>query len=417
MPTLLIKNASQILTLWGPPRPRVGAEMRKLGIVENGSVLLKDEKIAQVGGVDETVIEPDGPVETMDAEGGVVMPAFIDAHTHPIFAGDRVDEFEQRILGRTYQEIAAAGGGISATVSETRRASDRELLQQARRFMKWFIAGGTTTIEAKTGYGLNVSEELRALRLIARMNREGPLEWIPTLLAAHTVPEEYRGRRKEYIRSIIEEILPRVACENLAEYADAFCEESAFTVEETRTLLLAARSVGLRIRLHANQFSRSGAAELAADLCARTADHLEQVDDSIIDQLRAAQVIAILLPASVYCLTHRDFPPARRMIELGLPVVLASDFNPGTAPTTSIPFVLGLASTQMRMTPAETIVAATVNAAYSLDRGDRLGTLEPGKQADLLILGCRDYRHLVYHIGVPLVRTVIKKGSVIYSAR
>lgn len=414
--SLLIKNASQVLTLAGPARARVGVEMRELGIVKDGSILIVDGKIARVGYLEELPVPQDDSVQILDAQGGVVMPAFVDAHTHPIFAGDRVDEFEWRIEGQSYQEIAGAGGGIQSTVARTRQASDEELLHQARRIARWFLAGGTTTIEAKTGYGLTVHDEIRALRLIHRLNHEGPLEWVPTLLAAHVVPNEYLHRRGDYIRLVIEKLLPAVAREGLAEYADVFCEEGAFTVEESRTLLLAARSVGLKLRIHANQFSQSGAAELAAELSARSADHLERVDDSLIQKLREARVTAVLLPASVYHLGAVAYPPAREMIDGGLAVALATDFNPGTAPTTSMPAVLSLACTQMRMTPAEAITAATFNAASSLDRSDRLGSLEAGKQADLVLLSCPDYRHLTYYLGAPLIRAVLKNGRPVYKA-
>lgn len=410
MNPLLVKNASQVLTLAGPARARAGAEMAELGILKDASVLIADGKIEQVGFLEELKLPAGPPPEVMDAQGCAVLPAFIDAHTHPIFAGDRIDEFELRISGRTYLEIARAGGGIQSTVRRTRQATDEELIHQARKFARWFLECGTATLEAKTGYGLSVPEELRALRLIHRLNHEGPLEWVPTLLAAHVVPEEFRERRSDYIRLVIEKLLPAVAREGLAEYADAFIEEGAFDLSETRMLLLAARSVGLKLRVHTNQFTNAGGAELAAELSASTADHLDHVDDSAIDRLRDGRVMPVLLPASTHQLGRTDYPPARKMIDAGLPVVLATDFNPGTSPTPSMPFVLNLACTQMRMMPAEAITASTLNAAYSLHRGDRLGSVEPGKQANLLILDSPDYRHLVVHPGIRLIRSVIIKG-------
>ncbi|MBI4470920.1 MAG: imidazolonepropionase [Acidobacteria bacterium] len=410
MNSILIKNASQVLTLAGPARARTGPEMSNLGILHDASILISEGRIAQVGFLEELALPDAHTLETIDAQGCSVMPAFIDAHTHPVFAGDRMDEFEMRIRGRTYREISEAGGGILSSVRRTRQATDDELLHQARKFSRWFLCGGTTTIEAKSGYGLSVKEEIRALRLIHRLNHEGPLEWVPTLLAAHVLPEEFRDRRNDYVRTIIEKLLPGVAREGLAEYADVFCEEGAFNLAETRMLLLAARSVGLKIRIHTNQFSNSGGAELAAELSARTADHLDHLDEAGIVTLRDARVVPVLLPASIYHLGRTEFPPARKMIDGGLAVVLATDFNPGTAPTTSMPMVLSLACTQMRMTPAEAVSASTINAAYALDRGDRLGSIEAGKQADLIILSCPDYRQMIYHFGIPFVRTVLKRG-------
>jgi imidazolonepropionase len=336
----------------------------------------------------------------LDAGGRVVAPGFVDAHAHPVFAGDRADEFEMRAEGRSYQEIAAAGGGIRSTVRRTRAATEDELFAAALRRAQWFLRTGTTTVEAKSGYGLSVEDELKMLRVVRRLNLEARLSYVPTFLGAHEVPDEYRGRREDYVRLIVEEMLPRVAAEGLAEFCDVFCEERVFTVEESRRVLEAARAHGLGLRVHADQLTRGGGALLAAELGAKTADHLEHTDAEGIAALKRAGVQPVLLPGSVYALGSARYPAAREMIEAGLAVVLATDFNPGSSPTPSMTMILSLASTHMKMTPAEGLAAATVNAAYSLGRGDETGTLEAGKRADFVVHDCADYRELAYFFGV-----------------
>jgi imidazolonepropionase len=398
--TLLVVNCSQLVTLAGPRRPRVGAEMRELAIVEGGAMLVREGRIERVGRREE--VEPlmgaDG--EVFDAGGRVVSPGFVDAHAHPVFAGDRADEFEQRAAGVSYQEIAAAGGGIRSTVRRTRAATEEELSAAALRRERWFLRTGTTTVEAKSGYGLSTGDELKMLRVVRRLNAEGSLNYVPTFLGAHEVPDEYRGRRAEYVRLVTEEMLPRVADEGLAEFCDVFCEERVFTVEDSRRVLEAARTRGLSLRVHADQLTRGGGALLAAELQAKTADHLEHTAAEGIAALKAAGVQPVLLPGSVYALGSTRYPAARAMIDAGLAVVLATDFNPGSSPTPSMTMILSLASTQMKLTPAEGLTAATVNAAYSLNRGGESGTLEPGKRADFVVHDCADYRELAYFFGV-----------------
>jgi imidazolonepropionase len=413
MKRILIKRASQLLTLAGPKRPRVGPEMSELGIIEDGAVLIEDGVIAAVGASANVGVGVGEPVEEIDASGSVVMPGFVDAHTHPVFAGTRTNEYEWRAAGLTYQEIAARGGGIRSTVRKTRAASEDELLAAARRYARWFLQSGTTTIEAKSGYGLTLESEIKLLRVIHRLNSEGPLELVPTLLAAHIVPDEYVDQRDAYIELLIQDLLPMVGRQKLAEYHDVFCEQGAFTVAESRALMLAAKAAGLKLRIHANQFTRSGAAGLAAELGARTADHLEEISDDEIAALRDAGVIAILVPGAVFHLGSKNYAPAKKMIEAGLPVALATDFNPGSSPTPNMQMVLTHACTQMNMTPAQAITAATINAAYSLDRSDRLGSIEVGRQADVIICDCRDYREIPYFYGVNHVRMVIKRGTVV----
>jgi imidazolonepropionase len=414
MSSLLVNNCAQVLTLAGPARPRVGAEMRELGVIEGGALLVREGRVVRAGTRAE--VEPlcDAETEVLDAGGRVLMPGFVDAHAHPVFAGSRADEFERRSEGATYQEIAAAGGGIRSTVRRTRAATEDELFEAARRRERWFLGGGTTTVEAKSGYGLSTEDELKMLRVVRRLNEAGRLSYAPTFLGAHEVPDEYRGRRAEYVELVIVEMLPRVAREGLAEFCDVFCEERVFTVEESRRVLAAARAHGLGLRVHADQLSLSGGALLAAELRAKTADHLEHADARGIGALKSAGVQPVLLPGSVYALGSRRYPDARAMIDAGLAVVLATDFNPGSSPTPSMPMILSLASTHMRMTPAEAVTAATVNAAHSLGRGAEVGSLEPGKRADFCLHDCADYRELAYFFGVEHAHAVYLRGREAY---
>jgi imidazolonepropionase len=343
-----------------------------------------------------------------------VLPGFVYAHAQPVFAGTRADEYEERARGASYQEIAARGGGIRSTVRRTREASLEDLIAAGKRYAEWFLRTGTTTVEAKSGYGLTTEDELKILRAVRQLKDETPLELVPTFLGAHDVPNEYRSRREEYIELVTEEMLPRVAQEKLAEYCDVFCEEKVFTIDESRRILEAARRLGLGIRLHADQLTLSGGAHLAAELKATTADHLEHTDASGIAALKSAGVQPVLLPGSVYALGSSRYPAAREMIEAGLAVVLATDFNPGSSPTPSMPMILSLASTHMKMTPAEGLTAATINAAYSLGRGDELGSIETSKRADFVIHDSADYREVAYFFGVEHACEVFIKGSRVY---
>jgi imidazolonepropionase len=415
--TLAVINCSQLVTLQGPARPRVQGEMRELSIIEDGAMIVRDRYIVRVGA--RRLIEPhiEAGCEVLDAGGRAVLPGFVDAHAHPVFAGTRADEYEERSLGATYQEIAARGGGIKSTVRRTRAADLEQLVSACRRYSEWFLRTGTTTVEAKSGYGLTVEDELKILRAIKRLDEETPLRYVPTFLGAHDVPEEYRERRAEYIALVTEEMLPRVASEKLAEYADVFCEERVFSLDESRKILLAARALGLGLRIHADQLLLSGGARLAAELKASTADHLEHTDADGIAALKSAGVQPVLLPGSVYALGSTRYPAARAMIDAGLGVVLATDFNPGSSPTPSMPMILSLASTHLKMTPSEALTAATVNAAYSLGRGGELGTLEPGKRADFVIHDCADYREIAYFFGVEHPHAVYVEGREVFHRR
>jgi imidazolonepropionase len=398
--SLAVIGCSQLVTLAGPRRPRVGPEMRELSIIRDGAMLVQDGRVVQTGARSEIEKLIDANCEVVDAGGRVVAPGFVDAHTHPVFAGNRADEFEMRAAGKTYQQIAAAGGGIKSTVRKTRAASEDELFETSKRYCEWFLRTGTTTIEAKSGYGLTLEDELKMLRVIRRLDEETPLRYVPTFLGAHTVPAEFKDNRAAYVDLIVNEMIPRVAQEGLARFCDVFCETGAFDVDESRRILLAARARGMKLRVHADQLSLSGGSELAAELSAVTADHLEHAGQSQISNLKSANVQPVLLPASVLLIGSQRYPNARAMIEAGLAVVLATDFNPGSSPTPSMLFVLTLAATQMKMLPAEAITAATINAAYSLGLGDEIGSLEAGKQADFVIYDCADYRELGYFAGI-----------------
>jgi imidazolonepropionase len=408
---LAVVNIGQLVTLAGPARPRVGPELRELGIIEDAALLIEDGHITAAGSYAELRSKIPPHAAIVDAEGRCVTPGFVDAHTHLVFAGNRAAEFEQRIDGATYQQLAAAGGGILRTVALTRAGTEQELLAEARRHRDWMLRSGTTTIEAKSGYGLDHATELKMLRVIRHLDAEGPARIVPTLLAAHTVPPEFAGRRHEYVRWIVEELIPEVAAAKLAVYCDAFCDDHAFTVDEARTVLTAARNHGLRLRVHAEQFRPDTGAALAAELGAATADHLEAVTGETLVLLREAAVQPVLLPGSVFALGREQYPPARKMIVLGLAIVLATDFNPGSSPIASMPFILSLACLQMRLTPAEALAAATLNAAWSLGLGNRAGSLEAGKEADFLIHEFADYRELMYFIAAPARPRVFVAGN------
>ena len=414
---LAVINCGELVTLAGPPRPRIRGEMKELSILRGAAMLVRGGRIERIGTDAEIASGITSDYQIIDAGGRSVLPGFVDAHTHPVFGGTRVDEYELRAGGATYEQIAAAGGGIRSTVRKTRAASEDELFEQALRRSWWFTRVGTTTIEAKSGYGLTLESELRMLRVIRRLSSEGHLGLVPTFLGAHEVPDEFRGRTDDYVELVIGEMLPAVAGCQLAEYCDVFCEPKIFDGAAALRILGAARRLGLGIRVHADQLSRSGAAEVAAEAGAATADHLEQIDVKGIEALSRAQVQPVLLPASVYTLGSKRFAPARAMIDAGLAVVLATDFNPGSSPTPSIPFILSLACTQTRMTPAEALTAATINAAYSLGRGDSIGSLEPGKQADFVIHDCRDYREIPYFAGIEPALETFVKGRLVYSRR
>ncbi len=407
MSSIAVLHASQLVTLAGPTRPRVGRELSELAIIPDGGMLIRDDKIDSVGPSTEIEKKARG-AQIIDAHGKVVLPGFVDAHTHLVFAGNRLDDFERRVRGDTYEQIAKAGGGIWSTVEKTRAASEADLLMQAKKHAGWFLRCGTTTVESKSGYGLSVEDELKILRVMRRLNQETPLEVVPTFLGAHAVPRNMRA--DEYVDLVVNEMLPRVTSDGLAEFCDVFCERGYFDIEQSRRILSAAKKLGLKQRIHADQLSNSGAAQLAGELKATTADHLEKTDEQGIAALKSGGVQPVLLPGSVYALGSAHYPRAREMIEAGLAVVIATDFNPGSSPTPAMPMILSLACTQMKMSPAEAISASTINPAHSLGRADQIGSLESGKVANFSMFDCEDYRELAYWFGGPQTHSVYVKG-------
>ncbi len=382
--------------------------MLELGIIRDGGMLIRDGRIELVGPSDE-IEKNAGDAEVINACRKVVLPGFVDAHTHLVFAGNRLDDFERRVRGDTYEQIAKAGGGIWSTVEKTRATSEADLLVQARKHADWFLRCGTTTVESKSGYGLTIDDELKILRVMRRLSHETPLEIVPTFLGAHAVPRKMHA--DQYVDMVVNEMLPRVTSDSLAEFCDVFCEHGYFDIEQSGRILSAAKTLGLKLRIHADQLSNSGAAMLAAELKTTTADHLEKTDEQGIAALKSGGVQPVLLPGSVYALGSMSYPRAREMIEAGLAIVIATDFNPGSSPTPSMPMILSLACTQMKMSPAEAISASTINPAYSLGRGDRIGSLESGKAANFSIFDCDDYRELAYWFGFPQTHSVYVKGS------
>jgi imidazolonepropionase len=406
-----VVNCSQLVTLAGANRPRVGAEMRELAIIPDGAMLIRDGKIEAAGARSD--IEPllNSDTQIIDAGGRVVTPGFVDAHTHLVFAGNRADEFEMRCSGITYQEIGRQGGGIRSTVRRTREAIESDLLATSQKHALWFLRGGTTTIEAKSGYGLTVEAEMKILRVVRETEETTPLRCVPTFLGAHEVPDEFIGRTGAYVELVIGEMLPLVVLHKLASFCDVFCEPHIFDQHAAARILEAARRLGFGLRIHGDQFSCSGGATLAARLGAASADHLEHTDAASIAALAAAKVQPVLLPGSVYSIGSSHYAPARAMIEAGLAVVVATDFNPGSSPIASMPVVMSLACTQMKMTPAEALTAATINAAWSLSLASQVGSLEQGKSADFVIHEANDYREIPYFLGTQRPAMVFAQGE------
>jgi len=414
---LLIAHCRQLVTLRGPAEARRGRQLRELEIIPGGALLVHDGCIVAVGLTRRVERHPMArKAEKISAKDCVVLPGFADSHTHLVFPASRAEEYERRIAGATYEQIARRDGGILSTVKKLRRATDAELIKQARNWLVEFAAHGTTTIEAKSGYGLSLESEIKILEVIKRLNREQPLELVPTFLGAHVIPPEYKKRPAAYVDLLIRRMIPLVAARGLAEFCDVFCDRGAFTPTQARLILTAGRVCGLEPRLHAEQLARTGGARLGAELHAASVDHLERVNASDIRRLAASNTVCTLLPGAVFHLGKHTYAPARKLIDAGAIVALATDFNPGTSPTVSMPMILSLACNEMRMTPAEAIAAATINGAHALRRADRLGSLEAGKQADLCAFALSDYREIPYYFGVNLCRWTLKKGQVIHDA-
>ena len=410
---LIIKNTTQLLTLQGPSHPRSGNEMDELGIIENGALAIKGEKILAVGKTEEIKANYTSD-EVIDASGKVVMPSFVDPHTHPVFVHTRENEFEMRIKGKTYVEISQSGCGIRSSIKAVREASENELYTLAEKRIWRMISNGTTTLEAKSGYGLSTESEIKMLKVIKRLNENLPIDIIPTFMGAHEFPIEYKDNHEEYIRILKEEMMPEVKKQNLAQYCDIFTEEHVYNIEQSRDILNHAKKLGFKLRIHADEIEPIGGAELAAEVGAISADHLGAASDDGIQALSKAGVIAILLPGTIFSLGMKSYARARDMIDAGVPVALATDYNPGSCNCDSMQIIITLACLQMKMTVAEAITASTINAAYSLEMGDKVGSLEVGKQADILIMDMPSYKFLPYHFGSNNVQTVIKNGKVIW---
>jgi imidazolonepropionase len=416
---MLLHSASQLLALRGGPQR--GQDLGNLGLIENGAVLIRSETIAAVGATpDLLAAHPDEP--RLDASGCVVMPGFVDPHTHVIWAGDRAAEFEMKMSGVKYLDILAAGGGILSTVRATRTASLETLMEETRPRLRRMFDHGTTTAEVKTGYGLDTETELRMLEAILILDTEGPLELVPTFLGAHAIPPEFKDNPQGYTDHLCREMLPAVrdwwdkrhgpSSTVHRPFVDVFCEQGVFDLAQSRQILETAKSLGFPLKIHADEFENLGGASLAVELGAASADHLVKTSDVDIAALGKSEAVAVSLPCTPFGLAESEYTPAQKIIAAGGILALASDCNPGTAWCESMQFVIALACRQLKLTPAQAIAATTINAAHAIRRADRVGSIEPGKQADLLILDIPDYRHLGYRFGTNLVRQVVKRGQV-----
>ena len=404
---LLLRGARQLLTLRGPSGPRRGLAMGELGIIENGALLIEDGRITQVGPSRRIEnLEEARRAEELDVAGRVVMPGFVDSHTHLVYGPPRLIDYELRLAGKSYEEIAKSGGGILSSMTAVRNWASPRLERQAAAAVSDAARHGTTTIEAKSGYGLDLSSEVKALKVAANVGA------VPTFLGAHVVPPEFAGRGDDYVGWLIAEVMPQVARRKLAKFADVYCDRIAFSLQQTRRYLEGARAQGFLLKLHANQFTPLGAVGLGVEMGAVSVDHLEVMGPGEVDLLARSRTIATLLPGSVFHLGLDRYAPARELIESGAAVALATDFNPGTSPTCSMPMVMSLACARMRMTPAEAVTAATINGAHALRLGAEAGSLEPGKWADMVVVDLDDYRELPYYFGVNHVELTMKKGEV-----
>ncbi len=400
--------------------PRRGRALSRLGIIRDGAVLVRDGAIAAVGTTAKLEkLATARKAEKLDVGGRVILPGFVDSHTHLIHAASRAEEYELKILGASYEEIARKGGGILNSVRGLRAATSQQLKRRARAALEVFASHGTTTIEAKSGYGLDVASELKILSLHKELGAAQPIEIASTFLGAHIVPPEFRAKTEgpnEYVKLLTDWLIPEVASNALAEFCDVFCDRGAFSRPQSKQILAAGRENNLVPRLHAEQLTRTGATQLAVELGAASSDHLEQINGTDIRALAQSNTVATLLPGCDFHLGLKQYAPARKLIDAGTIVALATDYNPGTSPTTSMSMILSIACTQLRMTPAEAIVAATYNAAYSLGRHKRIGSIEVGKQADLAVFEVEDYREIPYYFGVNKCWLTLKSGRVIYAA-
>jgi len=413
MMDLLIQNAKEVVTVSAfGKRAKIGSEMRNLGVIEHGSIFVRDGIIEWVGRETDRMIEPSGEATVLDASEKVVMPGFVDSHTHLVFAGSRENEFALRAEGKTYQEVAQAGGGIWSTVKEVRQATKKELKRAAEKRLDGMMKHGTTTVEIKSGYGLDMDNEVKLLEVINDLEKEHYMTVVPTFLGAHAIPPELGNNGGAYVRFLLDKLIPYVGRKHLAKFSDVFCEKGYFNALQGEHLLNEAKKLGMRPKVHADELSACGGAELAAKVSAISADHLEHVTSTGIDALKAFEVVATLLPGVSFSLGHQ-YAPARNLIDAGVPVALASDFNPGSCMSFCMPMMMTIACTQMKMTPEEAITASTLNGAAALGISDKVGSIEVGKQADIAIYDIPNYRYLPYHFGMNFLSTVIKRGVIL----
>jgi imidazolonepropionase len=409
---LLIEHASELITLQGGSRrPLSNEQMRNLGIIKNGGIAVEDGQIVAVDRTPRLAKKFKGE-ETLDACGKVVMPGFVDPHTHLVFAGSREEEFEMRLEGASYLDILESGGGILRTVEETRNASKEQLVEDCKGKLDLMLEHGTTTVEAKSGYGLTTRDEMKCLEVMEILNEQHPIDVVPTFLGAHAIPPEYKDNADDYVDLLRNEMIPQIATRKIAEFCDVFCEKGVFDVEQSRQILLEGKSQGLMPKIHADEMTRLGGAELAAEIEAISASHLLFTSDAGIEALARSRVIAIVLPGASFSLMAGRYARARRMIERGLAVALGTDYNPSCW-VESQQLVIALACHQMRMTPSEAIAATTINAAHAINRADEVGSLEPGKRADIIILNVSNHRFLGYRFGTNLVDKVVKGGKLL----
>lgn len=412
---LLVTNIGQLITMRGSQTARSGREMADVGLIENGAVAIKDGVIVAVG--PEKMVRQSlasaTVKETVDAEGRLVTPGLIDPHTHLVHAGSREHELSLKLKGVSYLEILAQGGGILSTVRATRQATEEELYQKARKSLNTMLLYGATTVEAKSGYGLTLEDELKQLRVTKRLNDSHPVDLVSTFMGAHAVPTEYQDRPWEYVDRVIKEMLPEVKRQGLAEFCDVFCEQGVFTVEQSRKILQAAKEMQFGLKIHADEIVAIGGAELAGELGCISAEHLLATTDEGLEALLRGGVIAVCLPATSFNLRASKHARAREMIDMGIPVALSTDYNPGSSPTESLQLVMTLACLNLRMTPEEVITAMTINAAHAIGRADAVGSLEVGKKADLVIFDAPNLSYLPYHFGINHVDTVVKNGKIV----
>jgi len=411
---LLIKNASELVTCSGF-EAKSGSEMSNLHVILDGAVVIEEGIIKAVGKTEDILKAYDeSKYEVIDASGKAVLPGFVDSHTHFVFGGYRAEEFNWRLRGDSYMDIMERGGGIINSVKATREASKEELLAVGNKRLDSMLAFGVTTVEGKSGYGLDFDTEIKQLEVMEELNKKHPVDIVRTFLGAHAVPKEYKGREDEYINYIVKEVLPVVKDRNLAEFCDIFCEKNVFTVEQSRKLLSKAKELGMKVKIHADEIVQLGGAELAAELGAASADHLLQASDKGIEDMAKAKVVATLLPCTAFSL-REHFARGREMIDKGCSVALATDFNPGSCFTESIPLVFALACLQMKLTIEEAITALTINGAAAVGRADSIGSIDPGKKGDIVILEFPSYRYIPYHVAVSTVETVVKNGKVVFN--